>query len=130
MQSRPFLITVIAVFTLLTAIGNSITALDFFGVTDFFGVEDNTTAGLITAGVAVLGLLVAAGLFSLRPWAWAFATIVFALRAAGDVLSFIQLPGGMFSTNLHWTFAILAIVNLALLAYMFSGSVRSAFART
>lgn len=127
MQPRPLLITIMAALTALTAIGNFLVAADAMGWISVLDVPDDQTRAVIAALVGILGLFVAAGLWSLMTWAWAFAVFVFALRAVGDVFGFLQAPGDMFSTTTHWAYVILIVVNVLLLLYMFSANVRSAF---
>ncbi len=79
------------------------------------------TLGIITA---IVELVVAFGLWKLRPWAWLLAIVAVGLNVAGGAL-------GMFSGGL-WTFCcglFGLLIPVAILVYLFRPEVKRAFGR-
>jgi len=138
MQQRPTGITILALIYILLAILSllwSLTVFGFGGLTatfgSLFGAESVATTGVNsvvsgTLGIitAIVELIVAIGLWKLRPWAWLLAIVAVGLNVVGGAL-------GMFSGGL-WTFCcglFGLIIPVAILVYLFRPDVKRAFGR-
>ncbi len=138
MKTRPTGITVLAlIYIALAALSLlwSLTVFGFGGLAatfgSLFGAQSIATTGVNsvvsgTLGIitAIVELIVAFGLWKLRPWAWLLAIIAIGLNVVGGVL-------GMFSGGL-WTFCCGVfglIIPAAILIYLLRPHVRQAFGR-
>ncbi|MFZ2361368.1 MAG: hypothetical protein WA040_18645 [Anaerolineae bacterium] len=138
MKTRPTGITILAlIYIALAALSLlwSLTVFGFGGLAatfgSLFGAQSIATTGVNsvvsgTLGIitAIVELIVAFGLWKLRPWAWLLAIIAIGLNVVGGVL-------GMFSGGL-WTFCCGVfglIIPAAILIYLLRPHVRQAFGR-
>lgn len=138
MKTRPTGITILAlIYIALAALSLlwSLTVFGFGGLAatfgSLFGAQSIATTGVNsvvsgTLGIitAIVELIVAFGLWKLRPWAWLLAIIAIGLNVVGGVL-------GMFSGGL-WTFCCGVfglIIPAAILLYLLRPHVRQAFGR-
>lgn len=138
MQQRPTGITILALVYILLAGLSLLWSLFVFGFGgmaatfgSLFGAENIATTGVNsvvsgTLGIitAIVELVVAFGLWKLRPWAWLLAIIAVGLNVVGGVL-------GMFSGG-FWTFCcglFGLIIPASILIYLFRPHVRRAFGR-
>ncbi len=138
MQQRPTGITVLALIYILLAglsLLWSLFVFGFGGITATFGAlfgadaiasggMNNVVGGVLGIITAVVELIVAFGLWKLRPWAWLLAIIAVGLNVVNGVL-------GMFSGGL-WTFCcglFGLIIPAGILIYLFRPHVKRAFGR-
>lgn len=138
MQQRPTGIAILSLIYIGLAILSllwSLTVFGFGGITAtfgaLFGAEGLTTSGVgnVVGGVlgiitAIVQLVVAFGLWRLRPWAWLLAIIAVGLSVVNGVL-------GMFSGGL-WAFCcgfFGLLIPAGILIYLFTPGVKRAFGR-
>ncbi len=138
MQQRPTGITVLALVYILLASLSLLWSLFVFGFGgvaaafgSLFGAESVATTGINsvvsgTLGIitAIVQLIVAFGLWKLRPWAWLLAIVAVGLNVVGGAL-------GVFSGGL-WTFCcglFGLIIPVGILIYLFRPDVKRAFGR-
>jgi hypothetical protein len=138
MQQRPTGITLLALIYIALAILSllwSLFVFGFGGVTATFGTlfgaqnvatsgVNNVASGTLGILTAVVELIVAFGLWKLRPWAWLLAIAALGLNVIGGVL-------GMFSGGL-WTLCcglFGLIIPAGILIYLLRPEVRKAFGR-
>ena len=78
--------------------------------------------GLVALVLGIAELAIGYGFWTLRPWAWSFAFVVFVVSILIEILRFISW-GGYGFTNIVISIAITAIV----IYYMNQANVRQAF---
>lgn len=137
-QQRPSGIAILALVYILLAIFSLLWSMFLFGfggitatVGSLFSAQnmaasgvDNVVGGTLGIITAVVELIVAFGLWKLRPWAWLLAIIAVGMNVVNGAL-------GMFSGGL-WTFCcglFGLIIPVAILVYLFRPEVRRAFGR-
>ncbi len=138
MQNRPTGITLLAFIYIVLAVLSllwSLFVFGFGGVTATFGTlfgaqnmassgVNNVISGTLGIVTAVVQLIVAVGLWKLRPWAWLLAIVAVGLSVASGVL-------GMFGGGL-WTLCcglFGLIIPVGILIYLLRPEVRRAFGR-
>ncbi len=138
MQQRPTGITLLALIYIALAILSllwSLFVFGFGGVTATFGTlfgaqnlaasgVNNVVSGTLGIVTAVVELVVAFGLWKLRPWAWLLAIVAVGLNVISGVL-------GMFNGGL-WTLCcglFGLIIPAGILIYLLRPEVRKAFGR-
>lgn len=126
MKNPPILISVVGFFAALAGFGWLVTGLRMLGF-DWFGIlgdlpkfEQTGFWGWLAIIAGVAWLAAAIGLWSLRPWAWAFAVVVAGFSLFESFLWFLEYPGqGVgFAT---------ALLPLVMIVYLNSQSVKEAF---
>ena len=126
MKNPPILISVIGFFTALAGfawlfLGLRILGFDWFGVLgDLQKFEQSGLWGWLAIAAGVLWLAVTVGLWSLRPWAWAFAMIVAGLSLFEAFLYFLEYPGSGIGLGM-------SILPAVILLYLSGREVKSAF---
>lgn len=137
-QQRPTGIAILALVYIGLAILSLLWSLLIFNVGGLaatvgtlFGAQnmaasgvDNVVGGTLGIITAVVELIVAFGLWKLRPWAWLLAIIAVGMNVVNGAL-------GIFSGGL-WTFCcglFGLIIPVAILVYLFRPQVRRAFGR-
>lgn len=137
-QQRPNGIAILVLVYILLAIFSLLWSLLIFNVGGLaatvgtlFGAQnmaasgvDNVVGGTLGIITAIVELIVAFGLWKLRPWAWLLAIIAVGMNVVNGVL-------GVFSGGL-WTFCcglFGLIIPVAILVYLFRPEVRRAFSR-
>jgi len=139
MQERPTGITILSIIYIVLGILSllwSLTVFGFGGLTATFGTlfgaenmagsgVNNVVGGVIGMITAIVELIVAFGLWKLRPWAWILAIIAVGLAVLNGVLG--MFSGGFFTFCCGF-FGL--VVPAGILIYLFRPHVRQAFARS
>ena len=126
MRNPPILISVLGFFAALAGfawlfVGLRILGFDWFGALgDLPQFEQTGLWGWLAIAGGILWLAVAFGLWSLRPWAWAFGMIVAGLSLFQAFLYFLEYPG----SGIGFGAALLPVV---MLFYLNSRDVKDAF---
>ena len=126
MRNPPILISVLGFFAALAGfawlfVGLRVLGFDWFGALgDLPQFEQTGLWGWLAIAAGILWLAVAFGLWSLRPWAWAFAMIVAGLSLFQAFLYFLEYPGSGIGFGA-------AILPLVMLFYLNSRDVKRAF---
>ena len=126
MRNPPILISVIGFFAVMAGfaflfLGLRMLGFDWFGVLgDLPEFESIGIWGWLAILAGIAWIAAGAGLWSLRPWAWAFAMIMAGISLFEAFLLFLQFPG----TGLGFGAALLPGV---ILLYLNSREVKRAF---
>lgn len=129
-MKRPIGVTVIAVLAIISAVILLLGSLSYLGVGGLFAAF-GTTAGVVAGGVAVafgiymllmgaVQLAFGVGALQLRTWAWTLGIALFAIALA---VSIVQMLIAGFTASL----VVSALIDLAVLGYLYTGEVRHAF---
>ena len=114
-QHRPFGVTLIGILIAIHgAFALAVSVYGFF--TGFYGFFGASIEGLF----GVVLLYVAAGMWTLQPWAWMLTLVLEVMQAIFAVLTAIVVPGA----EVYWVIAALAVV---IIVYLNSSGVRRAF---
>lgn len=127
-RSRPLGVTivaiilaVIAIITLILVVLGGVVAFRLLG--PHRGLETLAVLALLIPGVvALVELIIAVGLFTLKRWAYWAVVIVEAIRVAYGVFGLLVLHHSLLLTILH-----LVIPAVILLYFLVDGNVRRAF---
>jgi hypothetical protein len=126
MKNPPILISVVGFFAALAGFAMLVTGLRLLGF-DWFGIlgdlpkfEQTGLWGWLAVIAGVLWLAVAVGLWSLQPWAWAFAMVVAGFSLFQSFLWLLEY----FGSGIGFATALLPLV---MLFYLQSHSVKEAF---
>lgn len=126
MKNPPILVSVIGFFGALAGfawlfIGLRILGFDWFGLLgDLPRFEQSGLWGWLAIGAGILWIAAAIGLWSLQPWAWAFAMVVAGISLFEAFLWFLEYPG----TGVGFASGLLPLV---IILYLNSRSVKKAF---
>lgn len=129
------LLTVIYILLAVLSLAWSVIVFGFGGLEAFFGTifgaqnmamtgTNRAVSGTLGIITAVLQLIVAYGMWNLKPWAWLLAIIALGVNVVNGVL-------GMFSGG-FWALCCGAfglLIPLAIFVYLLTPSVRNAFLR-
>lgn len=120
-MNRPLGVTIIAILLIVGGIVGILEALDYLGVLDLFGLDDNSGVGIGILIVAAANLLVGFGFWGLQSWAWTVAVVVTILRLIGAVVGFFVggVAGGIFGL----------VIVVIILWYLFRPEVKAAFGK-
>ncbi len=129
MKNPPILISVLGFFAALAGfgwifVGMRMIGFDWFGI--FGDLQQFESAGLwgwLAVGAGVLWLAAAVGLWSLRPWAWAFAMVVAGISLFEAFLWTITAFGSGVGL-------VAGLLPLVLILYLNSQDVKKAFGLT
>ena len=120
--SRPTGITILAI---LAAIGGVLSVVGAVGLLAAGGVSGLVLILLLlTLAFGVLYLVLAYGLWTLRPWAW---TLGVGLMVASILLTFVNVTQGL---QYPIGAVISAGISAAVLFYLYTSSVKAAFGRS
>ncbi len=126
MKNPPILIAVIGFFAALAGFGFLFLGLRVLGF-DWFGAFGDLPAlekvglwGWLAVATGIVWLLVAGGLWALRPWARLFAQVVAGIALFEAVIAFFQFPGTGIAFGM-------GIMPLLILWYLSTAEVKEAF---
>ena len=128
MRNPPILISVIGFFGALAGfywlyLGLRLLGFDWFGVLgDLPAFEQSGLWAWLAIGAGIAWLAAAAGLWSLREWAWQFAIIVAGFALFEAFLWFLEAPGSGVGFSA-------AIMPLIIIWYLNTPEVRAAFGK-
>lgn len=125
--ARPQGITILAVISL---VGGAFAVLGGLGALGFGTILASVAGvgglfqilGLIALVLGIAEVAIGYGFWTLRPWAWSFALVVFVVGILVEILRFLSW-GGYGFTNILISIAISAVV----VYYMNQANVRQAF---
>lgn len=125
--SRPQGITILAVLAFVGGFFGVTGGLAVIGFGGILGAAFGTgplftVLGLVALVLGVAELAIGYGFWTLKPWAWSFAFIVFAIYVILDVVRLVTNSGGGF-TSVLISLAITAVV----VYYMHQPGIRQAF---
>ena len=129
MKNPPILIAVLGFFAAVAGFGWLFLGLRILGF-DWFGIfgdiptfENVGLWGWLAVFTGIVWILVAGGLWSLRPWARLFAQVMAGIALFEAVLAFFQFPG----TGIGFGMALMPGI---ILWYLSSREVKEAFGET
>jgi|SRR5918994_768827 hypothetical protein len=126
MRNPPILISVIGFFAVMAGFAFLFLGLRLIGF-DWFGLlgdqpqfENAGLWGWLAVFAGVAWLAAGAGLWAVRPWAWAFAMIMAGISLFEAFLLFVQYPGSLLGLGA-------ALLPGVILLYLNSRDVKAAF---
>jgi hypothetical protein len=129
MGGRPLGITIVAIVLALGGLTQVVVGTEALGYTDF-GLAPAADAAGVSGWASLIGgsvtLFVAAGLFTLKGWAWLLAVLVLGLRVVVDIIAIV-------THGLSSTLGVAAVTGLVIsgvvLWYFMRPRVKAAFGR-
>lgn len=131
MKTRPVGVTIIAILAILVGVGYFLGGLALFGVgaSMLSGLNLGVLAGSVGLTVGVAMLVMAAlditfgvGALMLRPWAWMLGVVLFSISLLVNLYWLLTTP-------FTFTVLLMTLIAAAILGYMYTGTVRTAFGR-
>lgn len=131
MRDRPVGITIIAILTILVGLAYVFGALTLFGVTaavvpgmEAAGLAEavGISAGVVLIVMAVLNIIFGIGALMLKSWAWMLGVVLFGITLVANLFM-------MFTVAFTIPAIVMALIAAAVLGYLFTDGVRSAFGR-